>query len=184
MGRLNASTFRSQSEGTRPSPVQKSQMRSLAVRLETPPGPWPRRPPAGRPRQLHRAPQPSMYAGPGAGGDGWRPLTRCHNRRPRRLAVVGGGAPSARAASLASSAALPRPPGDGLTRPDSGALTPTLDSTHVTGVRPCWLDGGSPLVMPLGGVERPRRLVRFARLIHRRGRVLGGPSSAPSSAAV
>jgi hypothetical protein len=28
---------------------------------------------------------------------------------------------------------------------------------------------------PLGGVERPRRKVRFARLIHRRGRDLGGP---------
>jgi hypothetical protein len=25
-------------------------------------------------------------------------------------------------------------------------------------------------------VERPRRVVRFARLIHRRGRVLGGPA--------
>src|SRR4029450_6986949 len=33
-----------------------------------------------------------------------------------------------------------------------------------------------PLGMPLGGVERPRRAVRFARLIHRRGRVLGGPA--------
>jgi hypothetical protein len=29
---------------------------------------------------------------------------------------------------------------------------------------------------PLGGVERPRRKVRFARLIHRRSRVLGGPA--------
>jgi hypothetical protein len=29
---------------------------------------------------------------------------------------------------------------------------------------------------PLGGVERPRRVVRFARLIQRRGRVLGGPA--------
>jgi hypothetical protein len=28
---------------------------------------------------------------------------------------------------------------------------------------------------PSGGVERPRRVVRFARLIHRRGRDLGGP---------
>jgi hypothetical protein len=25
-------------------------------------------------------------------------------------------------------------------------------------------------------MERPRRVVRFARLIHRRGRVLGGPA--------
>jgi hypothetical protein len=30
---------------------------------------------------------------------------------------------------------------------------------------------------PLGGVERPRRKVRFARLIQRRGRVLGGPTA-------
>jgi hypothetical protein len=29
---------------------------------------------------------------------------------------------------------------------------------------------------PSRGVERPRRVVRFARLIHRRGRVLGGPT--------
>jgi hypothetical protein len=29
---------------------------------------------------------------------------------------------------------------------------------------------------PFGGVVRPRRVVRFARLIHRRVRVLGGPS--------
>jgi len=34
---------------------------------------------------------------------------------------------------------------------------------------------------PLGGVERPRRMVRFARLIHRRGRVLGGPSARAAS---
>jgi hypothetical protein len=32
------------------------------------------------------------------------------------------------------------------------------------------------LMDPLGGVERPGRAVRFARLIHRRGRVLGGPA--------
>jgi hypothetical protein len=30
--------------------------------------------------------------------------------------------------------------------------------------------------VPLGGVERPRRAVRFARLTHRRVRVLGGPA--------
>ena len=30
---------------------------------------------------------------------------------------------------------------------------------------------------PLVGMERPRRAVRFARLIHRRGRDLGGPSA-------
>jgi hypothetical protein len=63
--------------------------------------------------------------------------------------------------------------------------------THATGVP--LVDGqgcfhwSSPLVglvgrknrgrlAPLGGVERPRRAVRFARLIQRRGRVLGGPA--------
>ena len=35
---------------------------------------------------------------------------------------------------------------------------------------------GPPLA-PLGGVERPRRMVRFARLIHRPVRVLGGPAA-------
>jgi hypothetical protein len=34
----------------------------------------------------------------------------------------------------------------------------------------------SGAVCPLGGVVRPRRVVRFARLIHRHGRVLSGPS--------
>jgi hypothetical protein len=33
----------------------------------------------------------------------------------------------------------------------------------------------------LGGVERPRRVVRFARLIHRLGRVLGGPAARAAS---
>ncbi len=41
-------------------------------------------------------------------------------------------------------------------------------------------DGGLPLVVPLGGVVRPRRAVRFARLVHRR-RDLVGPSAAPPS---
>jgi hypothetical protein len=35
-------------------------------------------------------------------------------------------------------------------------------------------DPGHPA--PLGGVERPRRVVRFARLIHWPVRVLGGPA--------
>jgi hypothetical protein len=37
-----------------------------------------------------------------------------------------------------------------------------------------WVRHG--LMAPLGGVERPRRAVRFARLMHRRVRVLGGPT--------
>jgi hypothetical protein len=44
----------------------------------------------------------------------------CH---PRPRSVTGKEAPSARAALLASSAALPRAPGGGLTRPSSGAPT-------------------------------------------------------------
>jgi hypothetical protein len=32
------------------------------------------------------------------------------------------------------------------------------------------------VMAPLGGMERPRRAVRFARLTHRRGRDLGGPT--------
>jgi hypothetical protein len=39
-------------------------------------------------------------------------------------------------------------------------------------------DGPFLLVMPpYGGVERPRRVVRFARLMHRRVRALDGPSA-------
>jgi hypothetical protein len=36
--------------------------------------------------------------------------------------------------------------------------------------------GASGAVCPLGGVERPRQGVRFARLMQRRVRVLGGPA--------
>jgi hypothetical protein len=71
----------------------------------------------------------------------------------------------------------------------AGAADPTLISHERearTSRRP---EGGFPLVMPLvrpvgrkdcgrlaphGGVVRPGRVVRFGRLIHRRGRVLGG----------
>jgi hypothetical protein len=100
-------------------------------------------------------------------------------RRSRRVAVVH--APKARAASLASSAALPRPPGDRLTRPSSRAADPPGNPPVI----PPASDGGgsfSPLtgvaagLAPLGGVVRPRRVVRFARLTHRRGRVCGGPA--------
>jgi hypothetical protein len=34
---------------------------------------------------------------------------------------------------------------------------------------------------PSGGVERPRRVVRFARLMHRRVRILGMPSARAAS---
>jgi hypothetical protein len=116
-------------------------------------------------------------------------------RRPRRVAAVD--APSARAASLASSAALPRPPGDGLTGPSSRAVDPPGNPPVNPPVIPPATDGGgSPSrltrlaagqgpfggpvgrkdrgrLAPLGGVVRPRRKVRFARLTYRRVRALG-----------
>jgi hypothetical protein len=104
-------------------------------------------------------------------------------RRPRRVAV--GDAPSARAASLASSAALPRPPGDGLTRPSSEAaeppgippvILPVILPATDGGGHSAWVTRFAAGQVPFGGVVRPRREVRFARLIHRRGRVLGGPA--------
>jgi hypothetical protein len=63
-------------------------------------------------------------------------------RRPRRVAVVD--APSARAASLASSAALPRPPGDGLTRPSSEAVDPPGNPPVIPpGIPPATGGGGN-----------------------------------------
>ena len=113
------------------------------------------------------------------------PLTACLG--PRR---AGHGrwrvrdAPSARAASLASSAALPGPPDDGLTRPTSGATTPMATSTSIPTAFPA-----PPMAYPthpacrhlrwpcsLGGLERPGRKERFGRLIQRPVRVLGGPA--------
>jgi len=54
-----------------------------------------------------------------------------------------------------------------------------------SGVPPHGLDSPFPLLLPpYGGVERPRRVVRLARLIDRRGRVLGGPSVRAASGGV
>jgi hypothetical protein len=116
-------------------------------------------------------------------------------RRPLSVAVVD--APSARAASLASSAALPHPPATAPTRPSSRAADPpgippvnppvippaTDGGGHPsprTRIGPAQCPFGGPVgrkprgrLAPLGGVERPRRVVRFARLIHRRVRALG-----------
>jgi hypothetical protein len=99
-------------------------------------------------------------------------------------------APLARAASLASSAALPRPPDDGLTWPSSEAadphgnppvippgIPPAADGggslSRLTGIGPGQTPFGGPVgrkergrLAPLGAVVRPRRKVRFARLIH------------------
>jgi hypothetical protein len=61
-------------------------------------------------------------------------------RRPLRVAVVD--APSARAASLASFAALPRPPGDGLTRPSSRAADPHGNPPGIPPGIPPATDGG------------------------------------------
>jgi hypothetical protein len=112
----------------------------------------------------------------------------------RLLGSLGMDAPSARAASLASSAALSRPPGDDphpaqLPGGDSPGNPPVIPP----GIPPATDGGGyrSPLariaaaqvpfggpvgrtnrgrLAPLGGVVQPRRVVRFARLVHRRGR--------------
>jgi hypothetical protein len=98
--------------------------------------------------------------------------------RRRLLALLGMDAPSARAASLASSAASRHAPN--LLR--SGVLDPHgIPPGNPHGIPPA-SDGGthpSPLTViaagqcPFGGVERTRRKVRFARLIDRRVRALG-----------
>src|SRR5829696_8089406 len=97
-------------------------------------------------------------------------------RRPLRVAVVD--APSARAASLASSAALPRPPGDGLTRPSSRAADP---HGNPPGIPPA-SDGGGRL-SPLAGVAAGQ--VPFGGPVGRktRGRLAplrGSGAAAPS----
>jgi hypothetical protein len=80
-------------------------------------------------------------------------------RRPQRVALVD--APSACAASLASSAALPRPPGASLTRPDSGAADlpgnpPVIPPATDGGGHPDLLTRIAAGQGPLGGVVRPR----------------------------
>ena len=99
-------------------------------------------------------------------------------------------APSARA-SLASSATRPTHRATRLTRPSFGASTPTRIPTPATRVPLTASSSAFTLVMPLvglvganpgrlapfGGVERPRRVVRFGRLIDRRGRAVGRPSA-------
>ena len=110
-----------------------------------------------RPFVLDRLPGPSR-----AGHGRWR----------------GGDAPSARAASLASSAALPgyrtrASPGP---TPGRRPLRQSLRQSLRHSLRRRWRTpspaGGQDRrrSCPLGGVERPRRAVRFARLIHRRVR--------------
>src|SRR5215216_5946331 len=119
--------------------------------------------------------------------------TMAKRSAPRPLSVPLMDAPSARAASLASSAACRPAPGAGHSR----AVDPPGNPPVIPPGIPPATDGGgsaSPLgaidpgqvpfggpvgrttggrLAPLGGVVRPRRAVRFARLIDRRGRVLG-----------
>jgi hypothetical protein len=120
-------------------------------------------------------------------------------RRPPPVAGVGD-APSARAASLASSAALPRPPASracpagGDRRPlRQRVRQPLRHSLRLRGAYPSPRGSGlSVQVKPLRGASRPQkprptgppqgewsgRAERCASrdLIQRRGRVLGGPS--------
>ena len=123
-------------------------------------------------------------------------------RRP--LWVAGGDAPSARAASLASSAA-PAGPGPVPPWPSPSSLRWTLRGTlrwtlrrppaYPLTARAARLPWSCPLVgpvgrknrgrlAPLGGVERPGRKVRFARLIQRPVRDLGGPAVRAASGGI
>jgi hypothetical protein len=86
--------------------------------------------------------------------------------KPRRLAVVGGDAPSARAAWLASSAALPARPGVHGGRGGWTYASPYAGPTRTSGVPRTGWAADHRWSRPLRGVERPRRKVRFARLIH------------------
>jgi hypothetical protein len=113
-------------------------------------------------------------------------LTACP--APRRPDTRRGGwwdAPSARAASLASSAALPRSPGGSLTPAQLGDGDPYVNGYVNPYVIPYALGVRTPDVGGRGdlsssdaprGVVRPGRKVRFARSIHRPVRVLGGPA--------
>jgi hypothetical protein len=137
-------------------------------------GCWVRRPP--------KAATPSRRVRPPASialdRDHGQPPTAGHGR------WRGEDAPSARAASLASSAALPAHRAAGLTRPGLGAAAPTATPTSIPTAFPA-----PPMAYPTGSrerssvqvsspsgeVERALGKVRFARLIHSGARVLGGP---------
>jgi hypothetical protein len=130
-------------------------------------------------------------------GTGHSPLTACPGPRLAGHGRWRGGyAPSARAASLASSAALPVPALAAL----AGRLDPYVipyvnpyvipyaqgwrtPASVVEGIcpghAPSWGQSAANTAAdwpPSGGVERPGRVVRFARLIHRPVRVPGGPA--------
>jgi len=81
---------------------------------------------------------------------------------------------------------LPRVPGGAAHPAQLRALTPTSWLRQPLRHSLCaegaylwlwWPRVSFQLRTPKGGMERPRRAVRFARLIQRRGRDLGGPSA-------
>jgi hypothetical protein len=108
--------------------------------------------------------------------------------RARWLLAVPGGGRTFGAWCFAGE--LRSPAGPGLDQPFR--QDPTLIPTRATRVPPRRLDGGSPLVMPPRGASRPHKprptgppqgersgqaeRMRFARLIQRPVRVLGGPA--------
>jgi hypothetical protein len=124
---------------------------------------------------------------------------------PRRPRSVAGRGRAFGACCFAGKLRSPaRPPGDGPhpaqvrgRRPLRQPLRQSLRHSPATdGVPPRGLEAGSLLVMPPRGASRPqnprptspprgvvrsRRVVRFARLIQRRGRDLGGPSARAAS---
>jgi hypothetical protein len=149
----------------------------LAGRLAVPTGraAWPSRTNVRHPAAQVLTAQPFVLdglPGPGRAGHGrWQ----------------GVDAPSARAASLASSAALPVPaPGplqaEAVGPTLVGTLVPTRVSTPAIRVpHPSRVPRICPGHPPEGEVERPRRKVRFARLIQRPVRILGVPSARAAS---
>jgi hypothetical protein len=121
--------------------------------------------------------------------EGHSRLTACP--APRRPATRRGrwsDAPSARAALLASSAALPVPArlhdGQAVTPTLDSTQNPTLDPTHATRVPLAGRWADRRWSCPSGGVERPGRVVRFARLIQPPGRDPGGPAVRAASGGI
>jgi hypothetical protein len=107
-------------------------------------------------------------------------LTACPGPNRRRPRSVAGKGRAFGACCFAGKLRSPAGPGSGAAVAD--AVAPTLVGTRVPtragGVpHPSLLARICPAQSPFGGVERPRRVVRVARLIQRPGRVLGVPSA-------
>ena len=60
--------------------------------------------------------------------------------------------------------------------PTMGVVVESRTDANSTSRLARWSSLGTPPACPLGGVERPPRMVRFARLMQGRVRVLGVPS--------